>query len=347
MGNPQAIVPVNQSLLRPLITDVSQYQRKEGRDPKAYGTFSAVPTYSEKWVRHAGLRSMDSADTMARMFIRVPPGDYDKFLKELDDPQTQTIARYLTGDDAGKGGVGYLDFLLHMADHSYSEKVQICEVLSDNYVAFFFGHQAPIFTYQGTLYNTYQDDWTMRMLRIFRDLGRGTQLARRGLVLYLKYDSIIVQGAMLNFHYSLQGGREMATNFDFSLLVKKVNIIYGGTSTPTDLVSEKHFAPAGYHTDDSGSAGAAATNTYMGTTPDSVPAGTQDYYDSQPSYYDPQKTYDPAATEQMENPQSIPSSFDAKETSPPFQPAAPNSTVPQPHQGSGGASNTGINWKIQ
>lgn len=271
MGKPTAIVPLDRSVLLPVWQDASLENTREGRDTFSIGAFSSFPTFSEKWARHAP-RKPDFMDTMARMFIRIPAGTYDKFLAELDDPETRRIATYLTGDDAGKGGVGYLDFILQDATQQFNEKVQVCETLSDNYVAFFFGHQAPMFTYRGTLYNTYQDDWTMRMLRIFRDLARGTQLARRGLVLYLKYDSVIVQGAMVDFRYVLQAGREMATNFDFSLLVKSVNIIYGSEGYPTDLVGEKHFAPEGYHTDDSSANNSAATNTYLGA-PEGGPEG--------------------------------------------------------------------------
>lgn len=266
MGNPKAILPLNLDTLLSVWGEAELQNVREGRDPAALGAFSSFPTFTEKWARHRP-RNLDYADTMARMFIRIPAGDYDKFLNELDDPDTRLIAQYLTGDDVNKGGVGYLDFLLHNVTHQFNEKLQVCETLSDNYVAFFFGHQAPMFTYQGTLYNTYQDDWTMRMFRIFRDLARGTQLARRGLILYLKYDSVIVQGAMVDFRYVLQAGREMATSFDFSLLVKKVSIIYGALATPTDLVSEKHFAPDGYHTEDSGKNDVYATNTYVAPPP--------------------------------------------------------------------------------
>jgi len=279
---------------------------------------------------------------MARMFIRVSPGDYDKFLKSLDDPETQKIARCLTGDDARKGGVGYMDFLLQSADHQFNEKVQICETLSDNYVAFFFGHQAPMFTYQGTLYNTYQDDWTMRMLRIFRDLGRGTQLARRQQILYLKYDSVIVQGAMLNFRYVLRGGHEMATNFDFSLLVKKVSIIYGGLGAPTNLRSMgvKQFAPVGYHTEDPGT-GADATNSYVGSTADSVPSGTQDYdTGGVSSKYAGAEHFDSLSgsillQEQLESVGGGRTTLDPEimPKSPPFNPAfGTPASPPQPHQ---------------
>lgn len=263
MGNPTAIVPLRRKVLMPAWQAGSYQNAVEGKDTSALGVFSSFPTSTKKWSRLRP-REGDDVNTMARMFIRVPPGDYDAFLASLDDPVTREIATHLTGDDAGKGGVGYLDFLLRNATQQFNEKVQVCETLADNYVAFFFGSQAPMFTYSGALYNTYEDDWTMRMLRIFRDLGRGTQLARNNQTLYLRYDSVVVQGAMVNFRYSLTAGREMAAKFDFSLLVKSVNIVYGGVSKPTDLIGVKHFAPRGYHTEDASNV--SATNTYCGDT---------------------------------------------------------------------------------
>jgi len=273
MGNPTAIVPVRRSVLMPAWQKGSYQNAVEGKDTSALGVFSSFPTSTKKWSRLRP-REGDDVNTMARMFIRVPPGDYDAFLASLDDPVTREIATHLTGDDAGKGGVGYLDFLLQNATQQFNEKVQVCETLSDNYVAFFFGSQAPMFTYSGALYNTYEDDWAMRMLRIFRDLGRGTQLARNNQILSLRYDSVVVQGAMVNFRYTTIAGREMAVKFNFSLLVKSVNIVFGGVSKPTDLIGVKHFAPRGYHTEDASDV--AATNTYLGdgaTGPEGVSEG--------------------------------------------------------------------------
>jgi len=323
MGKPTAIVPLDRSVLLPVWQDAVLVNRREGRDPMSIGTFSSFPTFTEKWSRHTA-RKGDYTDTMARMFIRIPPGSYDKFLAELDDPDTRTIATYLTGDDAGKGGVGYLDFILQQVNHQFNEKVQVCETLSDNYVAFFFGSQAPMFTYTGTLYNTYQDDWTMRMLRIFRDLARGTQLARRGLVLYLKYDSLIVQGAMVDFRYALQAGREMSVKFDFSLLVKSVNIIYGAEGLPTDLVNEKHFAPEGYHTDDSGANNAAATNTYV----DSPAGGPEGVSEDEP-VVSQTENYDPTGGGTT----YMPDALDPEQTNQPPGPPSGTETVPSWDQG--------------
>jgi hypothetical protein len=177
----------------------------------------------------------------------------------------------MTGDGAKQGGNGYIDFLLQSANHHFEEKVQVSEVLSDNYVAFFFGHQAPIFRYQGMLMNTYQDDWTMRMFRIFRDLGRGTQLARRGQIMSLRYDSMIVVGAMRNLAWSTSATMEMASPFSFDFLVKNVHIIYGNVAPPTRVPGR--FSPAWYKLEDSSfGTESSASQTYLGGPP-VTPAG--------------------------------------------------------------------------
>lgn len=206
------------------------------RDSNSLGVFAEYPFMSPKYARHRPDRHHEFEDTMARMFIPVSGKGYEQLRNDLADPVTKEIVTVLAGNDAGVGGHGYIDFLLQNATHEFEEKVQIVETLSDSYVAYFFGHAAPIFQYQGTLLNSYQDDWAMNMFRIFRDLGRGTQLARRGLILYLRYDSLIVAGAMLNFRWSLTGGEETHCPFGFSLLVKRINIVYGSlVSKPTQV----------------------------------------------------------------------------------------------------------------
>jgi len=268
MANPVTSVPLTEAF-NEFAGQIGLYNQISGRDPNARGVHSTFPMATAKSCRYRQNRHHEFEDTMARMFIQVPTGLYQKFLASLEDPETRTIAQYLTGDDIKKGGIGYIDFLLQNVRHAFTEKVQVVETLSDNYVAFFFGHEAPRFSYSGTLYNTYQDDWTMRMFRIFRDLGRGTQLARRGQLLRLKYDSMIVSGAMLNLQWELIAGQETYCPFSFDLLVKNVAIVYGNVAPPTDLkglnISDKTFSPEGYHLDNVN--GGAATTTYFGAPP--------------------------------------------------------------------------------
>jgi hypothetical protein len=265
MANPVTDVPLTPAFDE-FMSQVGLANQQSSRDPSARGVHSTFPMATAKMFRHRQDRHHEFEDTMARMFIQVPGGLYEKFLASLEDPATRELAQYLTGDDVKKGGIGYIDFLLQTATHAFTEKVQIVETLSDNYVAFFFGHEAPRFTYSGTLLNTYEDDWAMRMFRIYRDLGRGTQLAKHGQLLRLRYDSMIVSGAMLNFRWELAAGIETYCPFSFDLLVKNVSIIYGSLSPPTDLhMFDNSFSPEGYHLDSVD--GGAATKTYFGAPP--------------------------------------------------------------------------------
>jgi len=248
--------------------------KKQGRPTKAYGVFGSMPMHTPKYARHRQRGDSEYLETMARMFIRVPPAEYQQFLRNLKDPDTRKIAACLTGDDAGKGGVGYVDFFLQNVGHSFKEKVDVVETLSDNYVSYFFGQSAPMFRFQGTLLNTFEDDWTMRMFRIYRDLARGTQLARRGLQLRIRYDSVIVTGALVNFDYSVRSSQETACPFNFTLLVTRQTVVYGSVTEPTKLVDAGSFVPEGF-LDPTEQQGSEALQTYikLPDKPETLPEG--------------------------------------------------------------------------
>lgn len=75
----------------------------------------------------------------------------------------------------------------------------------------------------------------MNMLRLYAELGRGTQLAKRGLLLHLRYDSLIVGGCMLNFRWDLAATNELFTSFTFNFLVRSRTILRGSKNVPTKL----------------------------------------------------------------------------------------------------------------
>lgn len=242
--------------------------RNSGDHPlEATGVHANTPWMTPKYAKWDPSRSHEFIDTMARMFIKVGPKEYQTFLNSLKDPVSKDIAKVLTGDNAGKGGIGYIDFFLQSAKHQFVEKMQVNEVLSDNYVAFFFGHQAPIFNYSGTLMNTFQDDWTTRMYRIFRDMARGTQLARNGQIMHMRYDSFIVSGAMINLSWNLDAGRETYNDFSFDLLVKNMQIISGAVSPPTKLLSKNGGADWADLESESFGTTTSGMRTYAGAPP--------------------------------------------------------------------------------
>lgn len=189
------------------------------------GVFAEVPGATPKYAVNDGKVDGDFRESLARLFLQIP--NYDNFIKEFETkPEVQQIAKVLGGTVSSQGnssgGNGYIDFLLQNVQHGFQEKSQVVEVLADDHVAYFFGQAAPVFTYAGTLINTKQDDQAMNMLRLYNEIGRGTKLAQRNTLLSIRYDGVIVSGAMMGLSLGLSSEMEMAVPFSFSLLVKQV-----------------------------------------------------------------------------------------------------------------------------
>lgn len=191
------------------------------------GVFGQFPGSTPKYARNVGTEE-DFRETLARMFIQVSPGEYKRFVNSVPEA-SRPLASVLAGTNGGvggsSGGAGYIDFLLQTAQHNLQEKYEIVEVLSDNYVTYFFGQQAPMFNYTANLINSYQDDQALNMLRIYRDMARGTQLARRNKLIRLRYDGMIVAGTMLNLQWNLASESEMVVPASWSILVKSLTLL--------------------------------------------------------------------------------------------------------------------------
>lgn len=198
-------------------------KQKNMRPPR--GVFAEIPGATPKYAVNDGKVDGDFRESLARLFLQIP--NYDKFIAEFETkPEVQQIAKVLGGTVSAQGnssgGNGYIDFLLQNVQHGFQEKSQVVEVLADDHVAYFFGQAAPVFTYSGTVLNTKQDDQAMNMLRLYQEIGRGTKLAQRNTLLSIRYDGVIVSGAMLSLSLGLNAEMEMAVPFSFSLLVKQV-----------------------------------------------------------------------------------------------------------------------------
>jgi hypothetical protein len=192
------------------------------------GVFAETPGSTPKYSVNNGEREDDFRESMARMFLQIP--NYKTFVDSFNTkPAAQQVAKVLGGtvttSGNTSGGNGYIDFLLQNVQHGFQEKSQVVEVLSDDHVAYFFGQAAPTFTYAGTLINTKQDDQAMNMLRLYQEMGRGTKLAQLNTLLSIRYDGLIVSGAMLNLSLGLNAEMEVAVPFNFTLLVKQIILL--------------------------------------------------------------------------------------------------------------------------
>ncbi len=197
----------------------------------AKGVFSEFPSATPKWTgRGVGGTESDFRETMARMFIQLEEKELQRFLTSVaagahDNGESKILASVLAGAGGKDRGTGYIDFLLQRASHAFQEKSQVIETLADNYVVYYFGAAAVPFTYSGTVLNTVEDDQAINMFRIYRDMIRGTQLARRRKLLRLRYNGMIVSGSVQNLNLDLDGDNEMSLSFSFQLLPKSILIL--------------------------------------------------------------------------------------------------------------------------
>lgn len=197
-------------------------------NPRQQGVFGLYPLATPKYARNVGARDAEFKDTLARLYISIADlsdPDKSKYLSSLpQDAETQALAKVLAGTSAA-GGTGYVDFFLQQASEPFQEIMQVDKVLSDDYVAFFYGQQPPVFQYSGTLLNTLQDDQRSGFARAYNTMLRGTQMARRGALARLRYDSVIVTGVMVSHQQALNADNETAVPFSFSFLVKEYVVL--------------------------------------------------------------------------------------------------------------------------
>ena len=206
---------------------------RRGGNPGQQGVFGLHPLATPKYAlneRNGTPRDNEFKDSLARMYISLADADDETrkaYLASLPDKQTKELAKVLLGKGQGSGA-GFVDFFLQQVQESFQEVVQVDKVLGDNYVGFYFGQEPPVFQYSGSLLNSQQDDQRTGFALAYQYLIRGTQLARRGTLLRLRYDSVIVSGTVNHMTQAINAENEMIVPFSFSLLVKEY-VIYQRT----------------------------------------------------------------------------------------------------------------------
>lgn len=201
------------------------------------GVFSMNPLMSPKYAKNQGLRDAEFKDTLARLYVSfadVGPASRAAYLATFPaGGPAHALAEVLLNGN-GDAGTGYVDFFLSQVNETFQEVMQVDKVLADDYVAFYYGQQPPIFQYSGMLLNSMQDDQRTGFARAYGEILRGTQLARRGAIARLRYDSVIVSGTLCAHQQTLSADNELAVPFSFSFLVKEYvqvpNTLFNRTS---------------------------------------------------------------------------------------------------------------------
>jgi len=219
-----------------------------GHPENANGQYAAIPGATTKYSRHRPSRARENYDTLARMYMRVPnTGRITPILNSIKNRVSKDVATVMLGDgSAASPALGYVDFFIDNIQTNLMEKVQVTEVLEDNFVAFFFGTSPPSVVVSGHVMNTLQDDWAVQLLSAYEDLFRGTMLARRGLQFYLRYDSYILSGACTALSLTQVASNETVLPFTLQILVHRRHRIYDNAYGTTQLPkSAGSFIPQG------------------------------------------------------------------------------------------------------
>jgi len=239
------------------------------------GVFGVNPGSTAKYAINRGPRDAEYRESMARMFIELPEGMSTESFKSTLSAAAQPLADVLVSGTGtgGSGGTGFVDFLLTSANENFQEKAQIADTLTDNYVAFYSGQEPPLFQYAGVLLNTYQDDQRVWMLRLYREILRGTKLASRNLIMKLRYDSFIVSGYMETLSLGLMGETEhTASQFSFTMRVKRMTVTTPALGSPT-ILKTAAVSESAIKQSDTSLASTLIQRTGV-TTPESPPTAT-------------------------------------------------------------------------
>lgn len=201
-----------------------------------------------KYAKNRGFRSDLFRDTLARLAIRVTEADASLFRTTIADSHVrEQLLDRVAGDP--RGHLGYVDFLVQQFQLSLSEFVQVTPTLGDNFVTYAFGAQPVSIPVQGFLLNTVQDDQATNFVRLYLELFRATQLARRQKALSLKVDAFIFTGAMTNLVLNYEAKAEGYVPFSFNFLVKKIAIVeytvgWRPTGVGTPFATDLNAVPA-------------------------------------------------------------------------------------------------------
>jgi len=150
-------------------------------------------------------------DTYSTLSVRRPSG--------LSIPLTSSSDRYGYKEPNNTGTTAeYADYILQGVQESRVEKQQIIETFGDPYV-YFFGERPRVLQVSGLLMNTEDFDWRSQFWKNYEEHLRGTKLVQQNARAYLSYDTIIVEGYLLNAAAVDSSDTPYSIPFNFSMLV--------------------------------------------------------------------------------------------------------------------------------
>lgn len=203
------------------------------------GVYAAYPASTPRYSRTDGQdrvlndasgNEQNTLDNVARIYLTgISPGE-GMAASDLGYPSHIEGGRTLFEK-------GYIGFILNQVTEAHEEKSQILSLNGDSVAAYFLGQNPVIYRFSGYLLNTVQDPWRTQFSELYQYVFRGSRVAASRRMVQIAYDDKIVTGSMLGLSQSLDATTQMASQFNFNLLVKHIL----QTSTPSKNVDASAY----------------------------------------------------------------------------------------------------------
>lgn len=110
-------------------------------------------------------------------------------------------------------------FILKNVEEVFSERHQIIETFGEDFAVFMTGERPKIFTYSGMLVNDAYRGWKSSFVAAYKELLRGSELAKRRLKVSITYDYVTVEGYVLELGTNTESEDEVSVPFTFQMLI--------------------------------------------------------------------------------------------------------------------------------
>jgi hypothetical protein len=149
-------------------------------------------------------------DTYSTLSVLKPNGKPIPLISSSDTSPTGSTSRI--------GQVReYSDYILQGITQQRVEKQQIIETFGSPYV-YFFGERPRVVEVQGLLLNTEDFNWRSQFWKNYEENLRGTKLVQQNARVYLSFDTIIIEGYILQAQSSENSPEPYSVPFNFSML---------------------------------------------------------------------------------------------------------------------------------
>jgi len=200
--------------------DTKALMEKTTTDPVTIKSQESPKIYAADYFRYGRLENVDGALTQTQPIANLD--DWDDGTHKSEQDQLASIRVKGKVDKKSKDEVDmlppYTKFFLTGVSEGHTERNQIIQTFGDFYV-FFFGEQAPIYTFSGSLVNAKNTNWLSDFMFYYENFFRGTKAVQNNTKIVITYQGRLVEGFLLGTSNVTRGDDPFKVDMNFQVVV--------------------------------------------------------------------------------------------------------------------------------